>query len=115
LKLLLYILEPVIGIHGFHRMRESRQLGALKASKSISWLQGRSLRLSILHFDHGLLHDLKHLSLHHQNLLQGRWRVSSIVLSVDVVVPCVNHLKDWGDKQEREQGREITVDKEIPN
>jgi hypothetical protein len=32
-----------------------------------------------------------------------------------VGVPCVDHLKDWGDKQERGRGREITVDKEIPN
>jgi hypothetical protein len=29
------------------------------------------LGLSILHVDHGLLYSLKHLSLHHQNLLQG--------------------------------------------
>jgi hypothetical protein len=74
------------------------------------------LRLSILHVDHGLLHGLKHLSLDHQNLLWGRWRVGSVVvLSIDVVVPCVDHLKNWGDKQEKGQGREITVDKEIPN
>jgi hypothetical protein len=38
-----------------------------------------------------------------------------VVLSIDVVVPCVDHLKDWGDKQERGWGREITVDKKIPN
>jgi hypothetical protein len=68
--------------------------------------------LSILHVDHGLLHSLKHLSLHHQNLLQGWWWVDSIVvLSIGVVV----HLKNWWDKQERGWGREITVDKEIPN
>jgi hypothetical protein len=67
-----------------------------------------------LHVDNGLLHGLKHLSLHHQHLLQGRWRVGSIVvlnivvhsivLSVDVAVPCVDHLKNWGDKQDRGQG-----------
>jgi hypothetical protein len=77
--------------------------------------------LSILHVDHGLLHGLKHLSLYHQNLLQGQWQVDSIVvlnivvLSIDIAVPCVDHLKNWGDKQERGQGREVTVDKEIPN
>jgi hypothetical protein len=56
--------------------------------------------LSILHVDHGLLHGLKHLSLHHQNLLQGRWWVGKVVvlnivvLDVDVAVPCVDHLKN---------------------
>jgi hypothetical protein len=56
--------------------------------------------LSILHVDHGLLHGLKHLSLHHQNLLQGRWWVGKVVvlnivvLGVDVAVPCVDHLKN---------------------
>jgi hypothetical protein len=93
----------------------------LKVSKSISWRQGRCLRLSILHVDHGLLHGLKHLSLHHQNLLQGWWRIGSVVvlsivfLSVGIAVPCVDHLKDWGDKQDRGGGREVTVDREIPN
>jgi hypothetical protein len=79
------------------------------------------LRLSILYVDHGLLHGFKHLSLHHQNLLEGRWRVGSVVvpsiviLSVDVAVPCVDHLKNLGDKQEKGRGREIMVDKDIPN
>jgi hypothetical protein len=98
LKLLLYSLELVIGIHGFHRVRESRLLGALKVSKSIP--RRRCLGLSILYVDHGLLHGLKHLSLHHQKLLQGRWRVGSIVvlsivvLGVGVTVPCVDYLKN---------------------
>jgi hypothetical protein len=95
LKLLLYSLEPVIIIHGFHGMIESRRLGALKVSKSISWWRWWWLGLRILYIDHGLLHSLKHLSLHHQNLLQGRWWVSSIVvLGVGVAVPCVDHLKN---------------------
>jgi hypothetical protein len=104
LKLLLYSLELVIGIHGFHKVRESRLLGALKVSKSIPrrrwrW-RWRCLGLSILYVDHGLLHGLKHLSLHHQKLLQGRWRVGSIVvlsivvLGVGVAVPCVDYLKN---------------------
>jgi hypothetical protein len=61
--------------------------------------------LSILHVDHGLLHGLKYLSLHHQNMLQGQWQVGSVVvlsivvhsiviLDVGVVVPCVDHLKN---------------------
>jgi hypothetical protein len=67
--------------------------------------------LSILHIDHGLLHSVKHLRLHHQNLLQGWYRVGSIVvvsivvrdivLGVGVAVPCVGHLKNRCDKQER--------------
>jgi hypothetical protein len=78
---------------------KSRWLGALKVSKSISWRRWRCLGLSILHVEHGLLHGLKHLSLHHQNLLEGQGRVGSIivlsiVLGVDVAVPCVDHLKN---------------------
>jgi hypothetical protein len=57
-----------------------------------------------LHIDHGLLHSLKHLRLHSQDLLKSRqrgWRridilvVLSIVVPivVVVVVPCVGHLK----------------------
>jgi hypothetical protein len=62
--------------------------------------QWQRLELSILYVGHGLLHDLKHLSLHHQNLLHGRWRVGSvvvlsiIVLDVSVTIPCVDHLKN---------------------
>jgi hypothetical protein len=93
-------------------MRESMRLGALKVSKSISWRWWWCLGLSILHVDHSLLHSLKHLSLHHQNLLYGQWQVGSVVvlsivvlgivvISTDVAVPCVDHLKNWEDKQER--------------
>jgi hypothetical protein len=67
--LLLYSLELVIGIHGFHRVRESRWLGALKVSMSIAQWWWQYLGLSFLHVDHGLMHGLKHLSVHHQNLL----------------------------------------------
>jgi hypothetical protein len=104
LKFLLYRIEPVIGIRGFHRVRESRLLGALKVSKSIPRRRWRCSGLSILHVNHGLLHGLKHLSLHHQNMLQGWWWVGNIVvlsivvrnivLGVGVAVPCVNHLKN---------------------
>jgi hypothetical protein len=55
--------------------------------------------------DHGPQHGLKHLSLHHQNLLQSWWQVGSIVvlsivvlsivvLDVDITVPYVDHLKN---------------------
>jgi hypothetical protein len=107
LKLLFYSLEPIISIHWLNRVRESRQFGALKVSNSISWRWWRRLGLSILHVDHGLLHGLKHLSLHHQNLLQGWQWVGSfvvlniIILGVSVAVPCVVNLKNRGDKQER--------------
>jgi hypothetical protein len=63
------------------------------------------MRLCSLHVDHGLLHGLKHLCLHHQHMLKSRrrgWRwvdilvVLSIVVPVVVIVvivPCVVHLK----------------------
>jgi hypothetical protein len=50
--------------------------------------------------DHGLLHGLKYLSLHHQNLFQGRWWVDSVVVlsivvfGIGVVVSCVDYLKN---------------------
>jgi hypothetical protein len=65
-----------------------------------------------MYVDQGLLHGLKHLCLHSQHL-HNLPTVFSIVGGD--TVPCVDHLKDWGDKQERGPGREITVDKEIPN
>jgi hypothetical protein len=46
-----------------------------------------------------------------------RWQVGSVVvLSVGIVVPCVDHLKNRGDKQERGGGErtKIMMDKEIP-
>jgi hypothetical protein len=54
--------------------------------------------------DHSLLHSLKHLCLHHQQLLKSRQRgwqrvdilvVLFVVVPVMVVVavPCVGHLK----------------------
>jgi hypothetical protein len=58
--------------------------------------------------------------LHHQNLLQGQWWVGSVVVlsivvpGVSVSVPCVDHLKNRWDKEERGWGREIMMNKEIP-
>jgi hypothetical protein len=53
-----------------------------------------------MHVDHGLLHSLKHLCLHHQHLLKSRhrgwrWVDNLVVLSIVVVVavPCVGHIK----------------------
>jgi hypothetical protein len=58
-----------------------------------------------MHVDHGLLHSLKHLCLHHQHLLKSRqrewWRVDILVVLSNVVpvvvvivaVPCVGHLR----------------------
>jgi hypothetical protein len=67
------------------------------------------LRLSSLHVDQGLLHGLKHLCLHNQNLLKSRhrgwWRIDILVvlpvvvpIVVVVVVPCVGHLKYYVDE-----------------
>jgi hypothetical protein len=64
------------------------------------------LMLCSLHVDHGLLHGLKHLCLHHQHMLKSRrrgWRrvdilvvlsvVVPVVVVVAVAIPCVDHLK----------------------
>jgi hypothetical protein len=64
MNFLLCSLEPVIGIHGFHRVRESWWLSPLEISKSIPRRWWRRLGLSILHVDYGLLHSLKNLSLY---------------------------------------------------
>jgi hypothetical protein len=57
LKLLLYSLERVIGVHGFHQVRKGRRLGPLEFSKLVSLLL-LLLRclLVLLHVSHGLLH-----------------------------------------------------------
>jgi hypothetical protein len=49
--------------------------------------------LALLHIGHCLLHSLKHWSLHHQDLLQGRrgWQVILIV-GIGLVIPYVDHL-----------------------
>jgi hypothetical protein len=67
------------------------------------------LRLSSLYVDQGLLHGLKHLCLHNQNLLKSRhrgwWRIDILVvlpvvvpIVVVVAVPCVGHLKYYVDE-----------------
>jgi hypothetical protein len=104
LHLLLNGLVPIISIHQLHTMGKGRWLSVLKISKPIPRRWWRHLRLSSLHIDHGLLHSLKHLRLHSQDLLKSRqrgWRridilvvLSSVVpIVVVVVVPCVGHLK----------------------
>jgi hypothetical protein len=104
LQLLLNRLEPIISIHRLHSMRKGRRLGALKISKLIPRQRWRHLRLSSLHVDHSLLHNLKHLCLHNQHLLKCRrrgWRQVDILVLLSVVVhvvvvvavPCVGHLK----------------------
>jgi hypothetical protein len=63
-----------------------------------------ALEVEQLAHGHGLLHGLKHLSLHNQHLLKRRWRgrrwvdimpvLPIVVLSVVVAtVPYVGHLK----------------------
>jgi hypothetical protein len=102
--LLLNGLEPIINIYRLHHLRKGRRLSALEISKPIPQWWWRCLRLSSLHVDHGLLLSLKHLCLHHQQLLKSRWRgwrrvdilvVLSVAVPVVVVVavPCIGHLK----------------------
>jgi hypothetical protein len=106
LQLLLNGLESIVSIHQLHSLGKGRRLSALNISKTIPRRQWRCLRLSNLHVDHGLLHSLKHLCLHHQHLLKSRrrgWRrvdilvvltvVAPIIIVVVVAVPCVGHLK----------------------
>jgi hypothetical protein len=74
------------------------QLGPLAVSKPVSLLRLWCL-LIMLHIDHGLLYGLVHLILHYENLLQGWWRVSSIVVLgvivvVGITISCVGHLKN---------------------
>jgi hypothetical protein len=77
----------------------------LEISKLVSLLQMRYLLIllhvghGLLHVDHALLYGLEHLSLHHQNLLQGQWGrwvgrvvvLSIVVLSVGIAAPYVDH------------------------
>jgi hypothetical protein len=52
------------------------------------------LALSLLHISHRLLHDLQHLSLHHQDLLKGwwwRWVGSIVLIGVVIAVVSVRH------------------------
>jgi hypothetical protein len=71
----------------------------MNISKPIPQRWWQRLRLRSLHVDHGLLHGLKHLCLHHQHLLKSRrrgWQRVDIlvVLSIVVVVfPHIGHLK----------------------
>jgi hypothetical protein len=52
------------------------------------------------HIDYGLLHGLKHLSLHDQNLFKywWGWCVSNIIVPTIIIVgvaaPSVDHLKN---------------------
>jgi hypothetical protein len=55
LKLLLYHLEPVIGVHGFHVVRKGWRLGPLEYSKFVSMLR-LCCMLVLLQVGHCLLH-----------------------------------------------------------
>jgi hypothetical protein len=62
-------------------------------------LQCLLVTLPLMHIGHRLLHNLKHLGLHQQDLLQSRWgwQISNIVVLVvgaGMLIPCVNHLID---------------------
>jgi hypothetical protein len=103
LQLLINILEPIISIHRLHNRRKDWRLSALKISQPIP---RRRWRLGLcMQVDRGLLHGLKHLCLHSQDLHKSKWRgwrrVGVLVVVLPVVfgivcgdtVPCVGHLK----------------------
>jgi hypothetical protein len=58
-------------------------------------LQCLLVTLALMHIGHRLLHSLKHLGLHQQDLLQSRrgWWVV-LVVGIGVLIPCVHHLID---------------------
>jgi hypothetical protein len=72
----------------------------MKLTKLVMGMRLRCLlvTLALMHIGHCLLHSLKHLGLHQQDLLQSRWGwlVGSIVLIVGagMLIPCVDHLTD---------------------
>jgi hypothetical protein len=78
-------------------MQEGGWLNPLKLAQFITLL-GLWHRLVA----HCLLHDLRHLCLHDEYLLQCRWwwQVALVVVivgvGIDVMVPCVGHLKRRG-------------------
>jgi hypothetical protein len=44
---------------------------------------------------HHLLHSLKHLGLHQQDLLQSQWGWWVVlIVGIGIVIPCVDHLMD---------------------
>jgi hypothetical protein len=51
--------------------------------------------LALMHIGHCLMHSLKHLGLHQQDLLQSRkvWWVV-LVVGTGVLIPYVDHLMD---------------------
>jgi hypothetical protein len=56
-------------------------------------LQCLLVTLAFMHIDHCLLHNLKHLGLHQQDLLRSwrGWRVV-LVVGAGMLIPCVDHL-----------------------
>jgi hypothetical protein len=55
LQLLFHGIEPLIGIHGHRRMRESGRLGSLELSKIVHLLRLRHLMMALLHLNNILL------------------------------------------------------------
>jgi hypothetical protein len=100
LKFIFNGFKPIIGIHWLNRVWECWWLGPLKLTKFVTGMRLRCLlvTLALMHIGYHMLHSLKHLGLHHQDLLQGQWgwRVV-LVVGISLVIPCVDHLTDWWD------------------
>jgi hypothetical protein len=100
LKFLSIGFKPVISIHWLNRVWKCWWLGSRKLTKLVMGmrLQCLLMTLALMHIGHRLLHSLKHLGLHQEDLLQSRrgWWVVLIV-GAGMLIPCVDHLTNWWD------------------
>jgi hypothetical protein len=99
-ELLLYPLEPVLGVHGIISLREGGGASSQKFSQPrlVRWLGRRCLvlvRLLVgLHVVESLQHNLHQIVLSGNQLLKidGVVGVGMVGLAVAHIVPCVHHL-----------------------
>jgi hypothetical protein len=105
LKFLFNGFKRFIGTHWLNRVWKCWWLGPLKLAKLVTGMRLQCLlvTLSLMHIVHRLLHSLKHLGLHQQELLQsqcGWWVV--LVVGASMLIPCVDHLMNWWDMRQDE-------------
>ena len=90
LSLLLYGIQPVIGVHRFHRVRECWRVCPLKLTELVTAL---GLTTLLLHLRHVLMHGLEDLGLQCHELLNGGRLLVVVVVVVGVGVAGVGHLE----------------------
>jgi hypothetical protein len=98
LKFLFNNFKPVIDIQWLNRVWEHWWLGPLKLTKLVTEMRLWCLlvTLALMHIGPRLLHSLKHLGMHQQDLLQS-WRgwQDVLIVGIGMVIPCVDHLMNW--------------------